>query len=74
MADGGAGAVVVDLEEYKASRLQPLRVAQAEVRHGRVVVTFGGETVLELTPASARTWAAGLIQLAATAEREGDRG
>lgn len=74
MADGGAGAVVVDLEEYKASLLPPLRVAQAEVRHGRVVVTFGGETVLELTPASARTWARGVLHLADVAEREGERG
>jgi hypothetical protein len=66
-ADGCGPSVVVDLEEWKASRLPPLRVANAEVRGGRVVVRFGDHE-LELTPASARTWARGLEQLAQVAE------
>ena len=71
MADGGAPAKVVCLEDYKASRLPPARFGQFSIEDGHVVITMpSGEAIL-LRPGTARAWANAVAMLADQAEREG---
>ena len=71
---------VVDLEELRARRIEAaLGVAKfggARVANGKVIVAVDGDDeALVFSPAAAKTFALGLIDLALTAEREGgDRG
>ncbi len=62
----------MDFEEWKASKMPPLKTADATVRDGRVVLRYGNEEA-RLTPASARTWARTVLLLADVAELEGAR-
>lgn len=57
-------ATISDLEEFKASKLQPFRLGTLEIESGRIKLVAD----CRLTPGAARTMAAQLLVMAAQIE------